>query len=368
MRPILLPLFVAVLLLTSCRSGRKTPTMPPLEVEVAVARVDSLRDRVTFSTTIEPLYEAIIEPRVSGYLQSIIYNDGEPVRRGATIYTIDPIAYQTALSSARADYASAEASLALARSNYDRVVPLAAIDAISQMDLEQYRTTYLAAESSLDYARQGVRADSLNLSYTVITAPISGIIASTTAKEGDFVGVGTSFATLTTIKYIDTVTMSLPIAQSRYLKYAKGNSYDNSTLLSNIEIILSNGELYPQRASYDYTKQSGGDNTSTVIVVARVANNQQLLKSGLFARVRADIGPLKAKVVIPQKSVSQSQGISSVWVVKKDSSVVQRAVQLGDGYGDLWSVESGVDVGEMVLVTGGMKVRSGERINPKIAK
>ncbi|MFR9668374.1 MAG: efflux RND transporter periplasmic adaptor subunit [Rikenellaceae bacterium] len=362
-------LFIVVLLLfVGCRGGKRAQTMPPLEVDVAIAKVDSLYDKITFATTLEPLYEAVIEPRVSGYLQSIIYDDGMPIKRGSTIFIIDPIEYQTALSSAQADYSSAQADLALAKSNYDRAVPLAAIDAISQMDLEQYKNSYQSALSSVEYMRQGVESNRLNLGYTKIKAPIDGIIARTSAKEGDFVGVGTTFSTLTTIKYTDTLTLSLPIAQSRYLKYTHGDSFDNAHLLSDIEITLPDGSLYPLRAHYYYTKQSGSDNTSTVVLVARVANDNERLKSGMFVRVRADIGEAKSVVVIPQQAVNQSQGVSSVWVVKSDSSVVQRAVKLGATYGDMWSVESGVNRGDMVLTTGALKVRDGSRVNPKVVR
>ncbi len=365
MRTLYLLSFSSLLLLCACRGGGKSSSIPPLEVEVAIVQRDSLRDKITFSTTVEPLYEAIVEPRVSGYLQSIKYNDGEFVPKGATIFTINPIEYQTALLASKADYAKAEAALALARSNYQRSLPLVAIDAISRMEAEQYLSTYQAAYSSLNYAAQQVTADSLNLSYTTIQSPISGVIAATAAKEGDYVGVGSSFTTLTTIKYLDTVIFSLPIAQSRYLEYRHMDSSDNSTLLSNVEVVLSNGDLYPYGASYYYTKQSGGDNTSTVIIVARVANPDNLLKSGMFTRVRANIGKALPKVVIPQQAVTQSQGVSSVWVVGADSLVEQRGVSLGSTYGDMWSVVSGVDVGEMVLLTGQLKVGDGSRVIPK---
>ncbi len=342
--------------------------MPPLEVDVAIATIDSLSDRITFSTTIEPLYEAIIEPRINGYLQSIRYSDGMPVKRGATIFTINPIEYQTALASSQAQLAQAEASLALAESNYQRAIPLAAIDAISQMDLEQYKSSYQAALSSVDYAHQEIESSRLNLGYTTITAPINGIIAATKAKEGDYVGVGSSFTTLTTIKYIDTVILSLPIAQSRYLNYTDDDSFDNATLLSNIEVTLPNNSLYEHPAQYYYTKQSSGDNTSTVIIMVRCANSKSLLKSGMFARVKADIGEQKAKLVIPQKAVNQSQGVSYVWIVKSDSTVTQSPIKVGTTHGDMWSVESGIEQGDMVLLTGALKVKNGSRVNPKVIK
>lgn len=334
--------------------------MPPLEVRVVAARLDSLYDRITFSTTVEPLYSATIEPRVSGYLTRISYNNGEMVDRDSPLFTIESNDYSAALLAAEAQQQQAVADLALAKSNYERAEPLSKIEAISQMDLDSYRSSYHAALAELTYANQQVVTNRLNLDYTTITAPIAGVVASTAAEEGDFVGVGTKFATLTTIQYLDTVTLALPIPTSKYLKYKRIMSSVNPELLSHIEITLADGSIYDYPAEYYYTKQSTG--SSTVTIVTYTPNPDQLLKGGMFARVRANIGRKSPRVVIPQRAVSQMQGVSTVWVVAADSTVSLRPVTLGSTYGDMWAIESGVEAGELVLLSGQLKVHNGAKV------
>lgn len=353
-------LLLLVLSCSSCHKRGSQRAMPPLRVEVATARVDSLNDRISFSTTIEPLYSATIEPRVSGYLKTISYSDGERIESGVPLFTIEDSSYSAALLAAEAQQQQAIADLSLAKSNYDRAEPLALIKAISQMDLDSYRSSYHAAQAQLSYADQQVETNRLNLGYTTITAPISGVVARTAAKEGDFVGVGTTFSTLTTIDYLDSVQLALPIPTSRYLSYKRAMSSDNPDLLSDIKITLANGDGYSQIADYYYTKQS--TDNATVTVVAVVSNPDHELKSGMFARVNAYIGQLTPRVVIPQQAVSQMQGVNTVWVVATDSTVSLRPVTLGSTYGDMWSVESGVEAGDMVLLTGQLKVHNGSKI------
>lgn len=353
-------LLLLVLTCTACHKKGSQGAIPPLRVEVATARVETLYDRISFWATIEPLYWATIEPRVSGYLKTISYSDGERIESGAPLFTIESSSYWAALLAAEAQQQQAAADLALAKSNYDRAEPLSHIEAISQMEMDSYRSSYHAAQAQLDYASQQVATNRLNLDYTTINAPIAGVVARTAAKEGDFVGVGTNFATLTTIDYLDSVTLTLPIPTSRYFGYKRSQSSRNPKLLSEIKITLANGDQYSQIADYYYTKQS--TDNSTVSVVAVVANPDHELKSGMFARVNAHIGEATPRVVIPQRAVSQMQGISSVWIVSADSTVSLRPVTLGSTYGDMWSVDSGVEAGEMVLLTGQLKVHNGAKI------
>ncbi len=358
-------LAIIILCIFGCRHTRTSKkTAPPLRVEVATVQLDTLCDNISFSTTIEPLYSVTIEPRVTGFLTSIDYKSGSPVRAGDKIYTIESTQYAAALYSAEAELQQALASLSLAESNYKRALPLAKINAISAMDLDQYHTSLKAAEADVKAARQSVVSNRLNLSYTTIKAPISGIIANTPASRGDYVGPGTNFSSLTTIKFLDTMTLSLSIPVSRYLEYKKGDSYNNGDLLSNIEITLADNSTYSEQATYYYTKQSAGEHTSTISVVVRTPNNKGTLKSGMFARVKANIGSPQPRITLPQRAVSQVQGVTSVWVVKSNNTVEQRAIKLGSTYGEMWSVESGISPGERVLTTGQLKMHNGASVDP----
>ncbi len=290
-----------------------------------------------------------------------------PISRGSLLFVINPDTYNIALLTAKANLESAVAQEVLAHNNYQRALPLAQIDAISRSELDQYTATHNAAKSAVKAAREALNNSKLNLSYTRITAPIDGIIAETPAKEGDFVGPSTIFSKLTTISYIDSVEVEIAIPTAIYLRHLnspESNTYDNDNLLSNIELTLSGNEIYPHKGEYLYTKKSTPSSSSSVVIVAKFPNPNLRLKSGMFARIRANIGTPQQSITVPQMAVSQNQGVNSVWVMLPDSTVKFREVTLGATTGRNWIIESGVESGEDVLLTGQLKVHNGAKVIP----
>lgn len=344
--------------------------MPPLQVEVAEAVVDTLADRMTFIGYLASNYDAVIQPRVNGYLIAKRFEAGMPVKKGQLLFTIDADQLSTTQRSARAQLNSARAQELEARNNYERAVPLAKINAISQTQLDQYTAQYAAARAAVQSAEQSLRNASLQVGYTRIAAPIDGIVAYSAVHEGDYVGPGTRFEVLTTLSNLDTLTVDLALPMNRYLKYAagRGSVYDNAGLLANIRLILADGSEYPASGRYCYTRKNVAQSTGTLVLVVAFPNPDLRLKAGEFARVTADVGQPQPRVLVPQRCVSQAQGINSVWVVLPDSSVEYRQVTLGDTFGTMWCIDRGVAAGERILVTGQQKVRSGAKVIPVSAK
>ncbi|MFI3248589.1 MAG: efflux RND transporter periplasmic adaptor subunit [Rikenellaceae bacterium] len=339
--------------------------MPPVNVKVATVDKELSSNSIWFASSTEPQYSVTIEPRVNGYLKSVEYRSGAPVKEGETIFEIEPSLIYTTYYSALASLESAKASLVEAESNYKRAIPLAVIDAISRTSLDQYRTTFAAAKANVKSAEEALKNASLNLSYTSIKAPMSGLIADSPAVAGDYVGPGTKFTTLTTISYCDTLKLPLAIPTARYLKYIdNSNSYDNKNLLSDITIILADSSEYNHKATYDYTQKEITSGNSTVVIYAKVANPSNLLKPNMFTRVRANIGNETEKIIIPQEAVTQMQGVSSVWVIKGDSTAIFRVVTVGSKYGSGWHITSGLDAGEKVATSSQLKLHEGAKVNP----
>ena len=215
-------------------------------------------------------------------------------------------------------------------------------------------------------AEQNLRNALLDESYTRIYAPISGIISSSAATAGDYIGPGTQFSALTTIQNIDTVGVDLAIPMKEYLDITerKEFSYDNASLLSNIRLHLADGGDYPESGFYQYTRQSIASEMGTIVLVVGFRNPNYALKVGQFARVTASLGANKECIIIPQRAVSQIQNISSVWVIRPDSTAEYREVQLGDTAGEWWIVNSGVSKDEMVATSGLQKLRNGMKVSP----
>ena len=360
-------LMLCILSTAGCHSKKRTATLPPRRLEVVRVEQQMIPTPMSFTGQLSSNYSAVIQPRVSGYLTSKNYEKGMPVKRGQLLYTIDPLQINTQLLAAEAELSAARANAIEARNNYERAIPLAKIEAISRSDLDQYTATYKSAESSVKSAQQQLRNARLESSYTRIYAPIDGIIGQTNATVGDYVGVGTEYSVLATIENIDTVTVNLSIPLTEYLTRRTNDSlpsYDNSTLLSNIRLYMSDGSLYPYAGSYAYTEQNVGSQTGTIVIVANFPNPMRLLKSGQYARISADVGEEQPSILIPQRCVVQSLDRTSVWVVRPDSSLVFREVTLGPTVDSLWIVRSGLSNGEMVLVNGVQRARNGERIIP----
>lgn len=323
--------------------------------------------RYRFATHLQYNYEAIIEPRVSGYLMRRHYADGQKVRRGTLLFEIDASLLRTSLLSAQAELASAIAEQESSRSDYERAIPLAQLEAISSSQLDAYRASAASAESRVRAAREQVENARLQVGYARIYAPISGIVAHSNAHVGDYVGPGTQFSTLTTIVATDTLTADIAIPTSLYIRYKKdgASSIDNSTLLSDIRLRLANGQEYPYAGRYDYTRQAISPTSGTITIVVDFPNPNFELKSGEYGQIECGIGPRQRVVMVPQQAVSTQQDIHSVWVIRADSTAQWREVELGEAIGAEWIILSGISPGERVAVEGLQKLRNGERVIPK---
>jgi membrane fusion protein (multidrug efflux system) len=355
---------VALLLTTSCKQQAKN-TIEPIAIEVATVEARSLPYTKSFIATIGDNYSATVQPRISGFLVASSLKNGMPVRKGELIFTLEDAPQRANRLAAEATLSSAKAKAVEAKRNYERAIPLVRINAISQTQFDQYTAENLSAIASVKSAEQSLRNAQLDESYTRIYAPISGIISSSAATAGDYIGPGTQFSQLTTIQNIDTVSVDLAIPMSEYLTISerKSFSYDNASLLSNIRLRVADGSEYPEEGFYKYTRQSIASEMGTIVLVVGFKNGDYALKVGQFARITASLGANKERIVIPQRAVSQIQNISSVWVIRPDSTAEYREVKLGNKAEEWWIVESGLDKGEMVATTGLQKLRNGEKIS-----
>ncbi|MCX4300736.1 MAG: efflux RND transporter periplasmic adaptor subunit [Alistipes sp.] len=358
---------VLALLSVGCKRHRAAQETPPLPVETVQAIGDNIPHRMRFIGTLASQFDAVVQPRVNGYLLSIDYESGTTVRKGQLLFTIDPAQLSTSMLEAQASLESARAQLAEARNNYERAVPLAEIDAISAAQLDQYTATYKAAEATVRSTEQALRSAEMNVGYTELRSPIDGIAAHTAAHAGDYVGPNTQFDVLTTVSNIDTLTVDVAIPMAEYLKAAGRDTpvYDNGKLLSDIRLTLSDGTVYPYAGRYAYTRKDIASTTGTLVLVVSFPNPGQRLKPGEFARVDASVGPSRQVIVVPSRCVNQTQDVNSVWVIRPDSTVAYRRVTTGDTYGENWCIEEGLAAGEWVVLSGSQKLRNGTKVAPK---
>lgn len=357
-------------LCVGCHHHPSSTTEPPLTVEVARAVVDSVPHTMQFIGYLKSNFDAVIQPRVNGFLLTKQFDNGMPVRKGDLLFTIDRSQFSNTMLAAEASLESARANAVEARNNYERAVPLAAMDAISRAELDQYTARHLAADAAVRSAEQTLRNARLDVSYTAIYSPIDGIAANSAAHIGDYVGPSTEFNVLTTISNIDSLSVDLAIPMGQYLRLAgeRSSIYDNDGLLSEIRLWLADRVPYPDAGRYRYTRKDVSAVAGTIVLVVAFPNPEGSLKPGQFARVTANIGADRPMVVVPAEAVSQAQGIDAVWVVGADSVASFRRVVPGIRVADGWAIEEGVEPDEWVVCGGRIKLREGMKVNPQIAE
>ena len=358
-------IFVLILgLTTACKRATSQREVP--HVETATAERILVADRQRFIGSVAANFEAIIQPRVTGFLASALFDNGMPVKRGNLIFTLDGSEQRANQLSAQASLASARAKVVEAKNNYDRAVPLAAINAISRSQFDQYTASYEAAKAAVLSAEQQLINASLAVGYTRIYAPIDGIISSSAAHIGDYVGPGTKFSTLTTIQNIDTVSVDIAIPMGRYLASSGRTSltYDNSGLLSDIRLYMADGAEYIHHGFYKFTRSSIPNAAGAIVLVVGFPNPEYALKAGQFARVELNVGADKERVVVPATAVTTRQGVSQVWVCRADSMVEYRRVVPGDIWNGKRIILEGLRADERVVLIGDERLHNNDHIIP----
>ena len=347
-----------------CLSPKQRGNNAPKYVEIAYAKADSIVSRMSFISTLQPNYIAVVQPRVNGYLSAKLFSNGMPVKRGQVIFRIDSRQQVADMLAAKAALSTAQANVIEAENNYKRAVPLAAIDAISRAQLDQYTAQYAAAQASVASAEQSLKNAELQVEYTTIRSTINGVISSSEAYSGDYVGPNTKFATLTRIENIDTLCAEVAIPMSQYLELSgrKSFTYNNENLLSDINLYLADGEAYPLKGAYSYTKSAVADAEGTIIIVVTFPNPNYLLKSGQFARVVTNVGKAQYMVTVPKSAITQIQGTESVWVVDADSTLHFRKISTIKEFDNGDVAVLGLSAGESIVRDGSARLSNNQKV------
>jgi RND family efflux transporter MFP subunit len=349
--------------------GSKAATPPPPPPEVVVEEVVQKDVPIYFEWigTTEGNVNAQIRPRVQGSLQMRDYREGSLVKVGQLLFAIDPSEYEAALKQATGDLRRAEANLGKTQLDVARYTPLAKEGAISQQELDNAIQAHQANKASVEAAHAAVERAKLNLSWTKVTAPITGIAGISVAQIGDLVTPNT---VLTTISQVDPIKVYYPISEQEYLHFARrireieaGRGGQRPPL----ELTLADGSLFPQRGTFSLADRQVDLRTGTITVQALFANPENILRPGQYAKIRVAAETRKGALLVPQQAVQQLQGSYQVAVVGEDNKVDIRSVKVGEQVGNMWIVTEGIKLGERIVVSGVQKVKMGTVVNPKQA-
>jgi RND family efflux transporter MFP subunit len=355
----------ALLLSTGCSRTGSSPPKPP---QVQVVRV--LQEDVSlygeWVATLDGNINAQIQPHVGGYLIKQDYREGSFVHKDDVLFEIDPRPYQAVLDQAKAQLAQSEAQLQNATLNVTRDIPEAEANAIARSQLENDTQMQLAAKATVAANRATVEQAALNLNFTTVRSLISGVAGIAQVQVGNLVTPATVVAA---VSQVDPIKAFFPIDAEDYLRIADKIHPENVNLLSSVapiplQLILSNGSLYAHGGSILFADRQVDQQTGTIRIVGAFANPGNILRPGQYAKVRAVTQILKGALLIPQRAVSQLQGLDQVAVVGPDNKISVRAVQTGERVDTRWIISSGLKAGERVVVEGTQIAKDGSTVTP----
>ncbi len=355
----LLTFAALALCMAACHKAPTVPTAGVTEVTVtAVTQSDTPVD-FEFTAQTQSSREVEIRARVDGFLDKRLYTEGQMVHAGQTLILMDPKPFDAALQTAKGQLAQQQARLTVAKANLARVIPLAAQNALSQRDLDDANGNEKQAQAAVIAALGQVQTAQLNLSYTTIKSPLTGLSSFARQQDGSFVTASAS-GLLTYVYQLDPMWVNFSISENEMLKYREevANGHLRFPANSDFEVtlVMADGTEFPNRGRISFTNPAFSTETGTFLVRASFANPQGGLRPGQFVRARVSGASRPNAILVPQRAVLQGAKSHFVWVVDGDSKAHQRVVEVGEWHGDDWFITQGLKPGERVVVDGAIRV------------
>jgi len=302
-----------------------------------------------------------IRSRVEGFLEKRLYEEGTMVHKGQVMFQMDRKPFEAQLRAAKAELAQQQARLDNAEANLARVKPLAEQNAVAQKELDDAIGTYRSSAASVEAANAKVMQAELDLGYTDIYSPVTGVSSFARKREGSYIGIGQD-ALLTYVARIQPMWVEFSISEnqifSKRAKQQSGLVRPPEADQYEVEIVLADQSSYPHRGQITFADASLSEETGTFLIRAEIPNPNKNLRPGQFVRARIHGAVRPNAVLIPQRAVQQGAQGSFVWVIEEGKTRFQ-PVKTGPWLGDDWFIEGGLQGGEQVIVDGALTVRPG---------
>jgi RND family efflux transporter MFP subunit len=352
---------------SGCNRGRAAAAMPTPEVEVATVEQRDVPGYSEWVATLDGYVNAQIRPQVSGYIIKQNYTEGSLVRKGQVLFEIDPRPFTAALDHAKGDLAQAQAQLGKSTLDVERDKPLAEAMAIAKSQLDNEVQAKLGAQASVESGQAAVEQAELNLEWTKVTSLVDGIAGIAQVQIGNLVG---PTSILTSVSQVEPIKAYFPITEREYVLVQKeSNAITGKHAIrffgSSLDLILTDGSVYPQKGKILLADRQVDPNTGTIRIVAAFPNPGNILRPGQYGRVRVETRMKKDALLLPQSAVAQSQGSYQVAVIGDDHKVTMRAVKPGETVGTMWVIDDGLKPGEQVVVEGLQRLKEGSLVTPK---
>jgi len=355
-------------LLAGCDQNAFQPPPPPkVEVAQPVQRAVTRYLEATGNTA--PVKSVDLVARVQGFLQSIDYKDGDTVKEGATLFTIEPETYKLKLEQAQAAEAGAQASFKQAEADYKRQSDLVTRQAVSQAALDNSTSARDNAQANLQQAQANTKIAKVNYGYTNVTAPFAGVVSAHLASVGELVGVA-SPTQLATIVALDPIYVNFNVNEQDVLRIRAEARRRNMTTADlkqfPIEIGLQTEDGYPHQGKLDYVAPTMNLATGTLAVRGLAPNPDRVLLPGYFVRIRVPVDRTQEALLVPDTALGSDQSGRYVLVVNGDNTVEQRTVRTGPLDDGLRVIESGLKPDDRVVIAGLLRAIPGQKVDPQL--
>ena len=350
--------------ISGCGGDKPAASAQPQAVPVAVITVKAADVPYVgeFVGETESSQEVEIRARVEGFLESISYREGAVVNKGDVLFQMDRKPFEAALAAAQAEMQAQRARQETASANLNRVGPLAAEDALSQKDLDDAKGAKDAAVAAVEGARSRVQQAEINLSYTTILSPVTGVTSFARKQPGSFIAPGPD-SLLTYVSALDPMRVNFSISENEQLKFnkliAEGKLRAADERKYTVQIVLADGSVVPAPGHITFGDASFSKETGTFLVRAELPNKEGTLRPGQFVRVLMGGPSWVDAIQVPQRAVMQGPQGNFVWVVDAESKAQFRPVTVGPLTGDMWLIADGLKDGERIVVDGGLKLAPG---------
>ncbi len=308
-----------------------------------------------------------IHARVSGFLDRRVYTEGAPVKEGQALFKMDPKPFQVQLTQAEAALAKQKAAFETARQNLARTKPLTEQNALSQKDLDDATGQFQSTAASVEQAKAQVEAARLDLSYTTISSPVTGISSSAVQADGTYISPQNSL--LTTVAVLSPMWVNFNLSENEMQKFrdqvAQGLLLTPKSMEYEVEIVLVDGSVFPHTGRMTFAEPSYDPQTGTFLVRISVPNPQSVLRPNQYVRARLKGAVRPKAILVPQRAVQQGAKGHFVWTIGADGKAGQRPVVVGDWHEDDWFISEGLQSGERIAVDGTLMLQPGMAVSVK---
>lgn len=360
---------VLLLALAGCErpkaAGMEKPPEGPVPVTVAEVKSGNFPAVLEATGQTQAYYTVQVYARVSGYLLKRAYTEGQMVKKGQTLFIIDPSDLKNSLESAKASYELANATYANAKAVLNRIKPLAQANAASQQELDSATASERNAAAAVMGAKASLEQAKLNLSYTTITAPISGFVDKSKMDVGTYIAAGAN-GLLTTVYQNDPIYVNFTFSENQ--KIARQNAIASGQLVApkngnySVELTLGDGTTLVKKGQINFVAPFIDSTTGTITYRAIIGNSDHALLPGQFVHVKVKGMEWKNALYIPQKTLMTGDKGKFVYAIETNNTVTPRPVVSGEWIGENVLIESGLNVGDKIAADGLVKLKPGADI------